>query len=86
MSNFRRNTLRDVAEHAGVSYQTVSRVINNHPYVAEDTRARVLDAIESLGYSPNRVAQKSRWRSLANTGGHYLRHGLLWPGADGHQY
>jgi DNA-binding LacI/PurR family transcriptional regulator len=57
MSAFSRHTLRDVAERAGVSYQTVSRVINNHPYVATDTRIRVLEAIEALGYRPNKAAQ-----------------------------
>jgi len=57
MTSFRRNTLRDVADRAGVSYQTVSRVINHHPYVAEETRVRVLDAIAALGYQPNKVAQ-----------------------------
>jgi DNA-binding LacI/PurR family transcriptional regulator len=67
MSTFRRNTLRDVADYAGVSYQTVSRVINNHPYVAEDTRTRVLEAIQTLGYRPNRVAQ-----SLAGGRSHTL--------------
>lgn len=53
----RRATLRDVAERSGVSYQTVSRVINNHPYVSPDKRARVLQVIEELGYTPNRAAQ-----------------------------
>ncbi|MCU0479751.1 MAG: LacI family DNA-binding transcriptional regulator [Anaerolineae bacterium] len=50
-------TLNDVAEHSGVSYQTVSRVINNHPSVAEDTRQRVLGAIRDLNYHPNRAAR-----------------------------
>lgn len=53
-------TLHDVAKRSGVSYQTVSRVINNHPYVSKDTRHRVLTAIRELDYRPNRVA-----RSLA---------------------
>ncbi len=60
MSNLRRLTLRDIAKKAGVSYQTVSRVINNHPYVAEETRQRVLDLIAELDYRPNKAA-----RSLA---------------------
>lgn len=50
-------TLHDVAQHSGVSYQTVSRVINNHPYVSKDTRHRVLAAIRELDYRPNRVAR-----------------------------
>lgn len=53
----RRVTLNDVAALSGVSYQTVSRVINNHPHVAESTRHRVLRAIEELDYHPNRVAR-----------------------------
>lgn len=57
MAAFRRHTLRDVAERAGVSYQTVSRVINNHPYVAHETRVRVQAAIEALDYRPNKAAQ-----------------------------
>jgi LacI family transcriptional regulator len=50
-------TLKDVASSADVSYQTVSRVINDHPSVAETTRERVRSAIEELGYRPNRMAQ-----------------------------
>lgn len=60
MTNSHRLTLRDIAKQAGVSYQTVSRVINNHPYVAEDTRQRVSDLIAQLDYHPNKAA-----RSLA---------------------
>jgi LacI family transcriptional regulator len=52
-----RTTLLDVARRAGVSYQTVSRVINQHPNVSEDTKARVLSAITELDYQPNRAAQ-----------------------------
>lgn len=50
-------TLHDVAIHSGVSYQTVSRVVNNHPSVAESTRKRVLRSIEELKYRPNRAAR-----------------------------
>jgi len=50
-------TLNDVANHSGVSYQTVSRVINNHPSVAEKTRERVLKSIQELNYRPNRAAR-----------------------------
>lgn len=60
MTHSHRLTLRDIAKKAGVSYQTVSRVINNHPYVADDTRQRVRDLITELDYHPNRAA-----RSLA---------------------
>jgi len=50
-------TLHDVARLAHVSYQTVSRVINNHPNVAKETRVRVLQAIHTLDYRPNRAAR-----------------------------
>jgi LacI family transcriptional regulator len=52
-----RVTIFDVAEAAGVSYGTVSRVINNNPNVKPATRARVMDAIGRLGYVINRQAQ-----------------------------
>ncbi len=47
----------DVARKAGVSYQTVSRVINRHASVAPATRARVLEAIRELEYLPNGAAR-----------------------------
>ena len=52
-----RITIRDVAQEAGVSYQTVSRVINDRPDVAPETRARVQRAITELGYAPNIIAR-----------------------------
>ena len=53
-----RPTLFDVAKLAGVSYQTVSRVVNNHPYVSKETRRRVQKAIDQLGYRPSKAATK----------------------------
>ncbi len=53
----RRPTIIDVAELAGVSRQTVSRVLSDHPRVAPTTRARVKGAIEDLDYRPNRMAR-----------------------------
>jgi DNA-binding LacI/PurR family transcriptional regulator len=47
----------DVARRAGVSHQTVSRVLNNHPSVRPQTRAGVLAAIRDLGYRPNAAAR-----------------------------
>lgn len=49
--------MADVARHAGVSHQTVSRVLNDHPNVRPDTRARVRAAIEALGYHRNSSAR-----------------------------
>lgn len=53
-------TLRDVAQVAGVSFKTVSNVIHNHPHVAPETRARVMAAIDELGYRANRSARSLR--------------------------
>ncbi len=50
-------TIRDVAAHAGVSHQTVSRVINNSERVRPETRSRVEAAIAELGYRPNAIAR-----------------------------
>ncbi len=49
--------MADVAEAAGVSHQTVSRVVNAHPHVAGRTRDRVLAAISELGYRRNAHAR-----------------------------
>ncbi|HYA44259.1 MAG TPA: LacI family DNA-binding transcriptional regulator [Acidimicrobiales bacterium] len=50
-------SIRDVARAAGVSHQTVSRVINESPRVSTSTREAVLDAIARLGFRPNRAAR-----------------------------
>jgi LacI family transcriptional regulator len=52
-----RLTIRDVAAAAGVSTQTVSRVINNRPDVAPETLARVEEVIRETGYAPNMLAR-----------------------------
>jgi LacI family transcriptional regulator len=50
-------TLRDVAQEAGVSTKTVSRVVNHQGEISEATRLRVTGAIERLGYRPSKVAR-----------------------------
>ncbi len=52
-----RPVMADVARRAGVSHQTVSRVLNGHPNVSPETRADVLAAIRELGYRPNVAAR-----------------------------
>ena len=50
-------TIFDVAELAGVSIKTVSRVVNNEPNVRAKTRGKVLDAVTRLNYRPNTAAR-----------------------------
>lgn len=52
-----RSVMHDVARLAGVSHQTVSRVINNHPNVSDPTRQRVVEAMHRLNYRPNALAR-----------------------------
>jgi transcriptional regulator with XRE-family HTH domain len=54
------STMRDVAQRAGVSTKTVSRVVNNDRYISEDVRRRVEQAIADLQYVPNVLAQTLR--------------------------
>jgi DNA-binding LacI/PurR family transcriptional regulator len=53
----RAPNIRDVARLAGVSHQTVSRVLNNHPSIRESTKQRVLEVMTELQYRPNRAAR-----------------------------
>ncbi len=55
-------TIKQVADAAHVSFKTVSRVINDDPNVSATTRARVIDAINTLGYRPNLIARNMRTR------------------------
>lgn len=67
----RRATIRDVAAAAGVSAQTVSRVINGSMHVNPGTRAQVTRSIADLGYTPDAAAQNlarlKRTSSLGST-------------------
>jgi LacI family transcriptional regulator len=53
----KRVTIKDVAQAAGVSTQTVSRVMNNTSYVSIETRQRVEEVVEQLGYRPSTLAR-----------------------------
>lgn len=54
-------TLEQVAKLAGVSRSTASRVLNGHPHVSPETRARVHEVMQAYGFEPNPTA-----RALAN--------------------
>jgi DNA-binding LacI/PurR family transcriptional regulator len=72
-------SIRDVAAAAGVSYQTVSRVINEHPNVRKSTRQLVWAVIDELRFRPNRAA-----RALA--GGPVQSVTVLTPDTTGYGY
>lgn len=61
-------TLKDVAERAGVSAATASRVVGNYGYVSDETRQKVLAAVEELNYRPNVVARSMVTKSTRTLG------------------
>jgi DNA-binding LacI/PurR family transcriptional regulator len=69
-----RRTIRDVSDRARVSIGTVSNVLNAPHLVAEETRRRVLEAVEELDYRPSRAA-----RSLAGRRTHLVAYHLPEP-------
>src|ERR1700742_2561871 len=60
--------MTDVARLAGVSHQTVSRVLNDHPNVRGATRERVLQAMRQLNYRPNALARRLAGRRSRTIG------------------
>jgi len=64
-------TIADVAKAAGVSVPTVSRILNNKEYVAEETRDRVNEAIQKLGYVPHIQARRLRGGESRTLALHY---------------
>jgi LacI family transcriptional regulator len=60
--------MREVAEKAGVAMSSVSRVMSGHPDVSPAMRARVLAAVEELGYEPDMLAQSLRRRETLTVG------------------
>ena len=74
----RAPSMADVAALAGVSHQTVSRVLNDHPMVKQETRERVLASIEQLGYRRNNAARAlvtNRSGLIGLVGAHLGLHG-----------
>lgn len=65
----KRATIMDVAELAGVSTKTVSRVTNCEPHVRASTRHRVIVAIEALHYQPDENARQMAFRRAGNSKG-----------------
>ena len=54
----RRTTIKDVAALAGVSFATVSRVLDDHPDISRETKEKVRAACAQLGYVPNSAARR----------------------------
>src|SRR5437660_521980 len=61
-------TIRDVAARAGVATATVSNVLTGRRQVAQDRRRRVLEAVDALGYQPNRLAAGLRRQRTGTVG------------------
>jgi DNA-binding LacI/PurR family transcriptional regulator len=55
-----KTTLKQVAARAGVSYQTISKVLNGQIQVSSETQSRIMRAVQELGYRPNRLARNMR--------------------------
>ena len=53
-------TIKDVAQRAGLSISTVSRYLNHHPYISEDKKIKIQQAMDELDYVPNSVAMQLR--------------------------
>lgn len=68
MTQKKRVTLLDVAEHAGVSRATASLIVRGSPKIAEKTRQKVLDSMRELGYVYDRVAANMRSQTSSTVG------------------
>jgi DNA-binding LacI/PurR family transcriptional regulator len=67
MQKLSRTTIVDIAKACGVSVSTVSRILNDKPDVAEETRRRVLEVIEARGYT-----RQAQWQQLAAGKSHVI--------------
>ena len=78
--NLKRPTIKDIASAAGVSTQTISRVLNNKPDVAPETRQKIQKIIADLEFSPSEAARSLvHQRSKRNS----LTSGKVWKDEDG---
>ena len=68
MNDNKMINIYDIAKMSGVSIATVSRVMNNNPKVSEKTKAKVMEAIEKSGYTPNVFAQGLGLKSMRTIG------------------
>ena len=53
-----KTTIKEIAKHADVGTTNVSRVLNDHPYVSDEKRRRVEQAIAALDYHPSQTARR----------------------------
>ncbi|MBE2894632.1 gluconate operon transcriptional repressor GntR [Spirabiliibacterium falconis] len=79
MSKHKRPTLQDVANHLGITKMTVSRYLRNPDLVASNTRLKIAEAIEHIGYIPNRAPD-----ILSNAKSHAI--GVLVPSLTNHVF
>ena len=75
----KRPSMFEVAKLAGVSHQTVSRVINHSPDVSDATREKVQKAIDQLGYRPSNSARGARLAPVPHHRPDRRRPAFLWP-------
>jgi DNA-binding LacI/PurR family transcriptional regulator len=64
----KRVTAKEVAEKLGISAMTVSRALNDHPYVDEETRKKVEQVAKRMGYSPDHIAKSLATRKTHTIG------------------
>ena len=53
----KNKNIKDVAEYAGVSVTTISRVLNKKGYISDEMYKKVYDAMEAIDYQPNQIAR-----------------------------
>ncbi|WP_330654987.1 LacI family DNA-binding transcriptional regulator [Diplocloster agilis] len=68
VSRMKSSTLKEIAEKLNVSVSTVSRAVNQKEYVKEETRERVLRALEEYNYVPNEIARSLKMKSTKTIG------------------